>query len=131
VSHCLFPKVVVSFNTWSEEYNYEVTGEEQPLFHRKKLPVALVVIGMGLRLLPATRPASRKAFDWQGMAALSLALAALTYGINQIDTAHFGASLLSLQVWPFLLLALLLVTLPLASHALARASLFERRGGSG
>ncbi len=33
----------------------------------------------------------------------------MTYGINQIDTAHFGASLISLNVWPFLLLAMILV----------------------
>ncbi len=96
------------------------------------LPVALVVIGMGLRLLPATRTASRKAFDWQGMAALSLALAALTYGINQIDTAHFGASLLSLQVWPFLLLALLLALVfwqieRRAADPILRLSLFGAR----
>jgi len=96
------------------------------------LPVALVVIVMSLRLLPATRTASRKAFDWQGMAALSLALAALTYGINQIDTAHFGASLLSLQVWPFLLLALLLALLfwqieRRAADPILRMSLFGAR----
>lgn len=96
------------------------------------LPVALVVIAMSLRLLPATRTASRKAFDWQGMAALSLALAALTYGINQIDTAHFGASLLSLQVWPFLLLALLLGLLfwqieRRAADPILRMSLFGAR----
>ena len=96
------------------------------------LPVALVVIVMSLRLLPATRTASRKAFDWQGMAALSLALAALTYGINQIDTAHFGASLLSLPVWPFLLLALLLALLfwqieRRAADPILRMSLFGAR----
>lgn len=96
------------------------------------LPVALVVIVMSLRLLPATRTTSRKAFDWQGMAALSLALAALTYGINQIDTAHFGASLLSLQVWPFLLLALLLALLfwqieRRAADPILRMSLFGAR----
>ena len=96
------------------------------------LPVALVVIAMSLRLLPATRTASRKAFDWQGMAALSLALTALTYGINQIDTAHFGASLLSLQVWPFLLLALLLGLLfwqieRRAADPILRMSLFGAR----
>lgn len=96
------------------------------------LPVALVVIVMSLRLLPATRTTSRKAFDWQGMAALSLALAALTYGINQIDTAHFGASLLSLPVWPFLLLALLLALLfwqieRRAADPILRMSLFGAR----
>jgi len=73
------------------------------------IPVAVLVIAMSLRLLPATRAAERKPFDWQGMVVLGALLIALTYGINQIDTAHFGASLTSLTVWPFLLLAVILV----------------------
>jgi len=39
------------------------------------------------------------------MLALAVLLAALVYGINQIDTARFWASLASTAVWPFLLLA--------------------------
>jgi len=49
-------------------------------------------------------------FDWKGMLVLGGLLASLAYGINQIDTAHFFASLASLAVLPFLLaFALLLV----------------------
>jgi EmrB/QacA subfamily drug resistance transporter len=96
------------------------------------LPVALLVIVMSLRLLPTTRAAERKPFDWPGMVVLSLLLISLTYGINQVDTSDFGASLTSLNVWPFLLLALLL--LPVfraierrAADPILRMSLFGSR----
>lgn len=72
------------------------------------LPIALVLILLAWRTLPATRPAERKGFDWLGMAVLAALLAALAYGLNQIDTQNFVASVLSLQVWPFLLLAIVL-----------------------
>lgn len=72
------------------------------------LPVALVLMVAAWRTLPTTRPAGHKPFDWLGMAALAVLLAALAYGLNQIDTQHFVASLGSTAVWPFLLLALVL-----------------------
>ena len=68
------------------------------------LPIAVVVIAMGLRVLPSTRPDQRKAFDWPGMLVLGVLLASLAFGINQIDTSNFLASVASLNVWPFLLL---------------------------
>jgi exosome complex RNA-binding protein Rrp42 (RNase PH superfamily) len=42
VGHTKFPKVAVNFNTWSEEYNYEITGEDMTLFDQASLPLALV-----------------------------------------------------------------------------------------
>jgi EmrB/QacA subfamily drug resistance transporter len=73
------------------------------------LPIAAAVIVMGLRVLPTTRRAERLPFDWQGMLALGLALASLAFGINRIDTNVFGASVASVRVWPFLLLAAALI----------------------
>jgi len=74
------------------------------------LPIALVVVWMGIRLLPSKRWQARITFDWTGMLVLAGLLAALAYGINQIDTGHFFSSLVSLNVLPFLLaFALLLV----------------------
>jgi EmrB/QacA subfamily drug resistance transporter len=69
------------------------------------LPIAAVVIAMGWNLLPTARRAEPKPFDWLGMLVLGLMLAALAFGVNQIDVNMFGRSLLSLRVWPFLLLA--------------------------
>jgi EmrB/QacA subfamily drug resistance transporter len=73
------------------------------------LPIAAVVIFMGLRLLPTTRPETRRAFDWAGMLTLGIMLTALAYGLNQIDTQNFLGSLSSLSVWPFLAVALILL----------------------
>ncbi|MGQ9491771.1 MAG: MFS transporter [Anaerolineae bacterium] len=63
------------------------------------LPIALFVIGLSLALLPAAQPTQRGAFDWAGMLVLGLLLAALAVGINQLDTAHFAASLATPGVW--------------------------------
>lgn len=75
------------------------------------LPVALIVALAAWRLLPSTRPALRKPFDWAGMALLALLLAALAYGLNNIDTQNFAGSLASAAVWPFLTAAALLTPL--------------------
>ncbi len=73
------------------------------------LPIALIVIIMAWRLLPVTRPSSKRPFDWAGMLALSVLLASLSYALNQIDTQNFFSSLASLNVWPFLLLGFVLL----------------------
>lgn len=73
------------------------------------LPIAVVVIVLGLRLLPSSHPQTRQAFDWPGMLVLGILLTALAYGLNQIDTQNFFKSLASLSVWPFLVLAITLI----------------------
>lgn len=96
------------------------------------IPIAAALIIAALRVLPATRPRERKPFDWQGMAIMAVLLTALAYGINQIDTAHFGASIASLQVWPFLAVAI--VAAPMfrlveqrAQDPILRVGLFKSR----
>lgn len=96
------------------------------------IPVALFVIGMSIRLLPARRMSKTPAFDWAGMFLLSAALASLAYGLNQIDVNHFLSSLVSSRVLPFLLaaaaLALLLVAVEKkASNPILPAGLFQNR----
>ncbi|OJX37987.1 MAG: MFS transporter [Chloroflexi bacterium 44-23] len=66
------------------------------------IPIAIVIIVMAYRLLPTTRPAQVGSFDWKGMLVLALLLASLAIGINQIDTANFLSSLVSVAVLPFL-----------------------------
>jgi EmrB/QacA subfamily drug resistance transporter len=67
------------------------------------LPIAVVVLVMGWQLLPSTHRATSLPFDWAGMLVLGFMLAALSFGLNQIDTQNFFSSVTSLNVWPFLL----------------------------
>jgi MFS family permease len=69
------------------------------------------VIALSLRELPSGRPEQRRPFDWLGMAVLAAILAALTFGLNQLDTADIARSLGSPLVWPFLLVSVLLLPL--------------------
>jgi EmrB/QacA subfamily drug resistance transporter len=96
------------------------------------LPLAALVIMLSLRLLPTSRPATQHPFDWVGMIVLSILLTALAYGLNQINTANVVQSLSSLQVWPFLALAIVLVPVlwsieGRAADPILRTSLFARR----
>ena len=96
------------------------------------LPVAAWLIVAAWRLLPAKRPERTAPFDWRGTAVLSLLLAALALGVNHIDSAHLGASLTSLGVLPYLLLAIVFVPLfwqleLRADDPLVRPGLLRRR----
>lgn len=62
------------------------------------LPLAVIVMLLGLRLLPGTRPNVQKRFDWVGMIVLAMALAMLTFGINRLDIRHVAASIATLEV---------------------------------
>ena len=73
------------------------------------LPIAVVVIVLGLRLLPSSHSQTRQPFDWAGMLVLGILLAALAFGLNQIDTQNFFKSLASLDIWPFLVLAAIMI----------------------
>jgi multidrug resistance protein len=73
------------------------------------LPIAVILIIAAWGILPTTRPAELRPFDWVGMVILAVLLTSLAYGLNQIDTNNFFGSLASLQVWPVLLLTVLLV----------------------
>jgi EmrB/QacA subfamily drug resistance transporter len=96
------------------------------------LPISLVLIAASLRILPAARPPTRRAFDALGMLVLGVLLAALAFGISQINTADLASSLSSLAVWPFLLIAILLTPLFVtvergAKDPVVRVSLFSSR----
>lgn len=75
------------------------------------LPLAALVIGFSLRLLPATRPPSAPPLDWTGILVLSLLLGSMAYGLTMIDARNLLASLATLNVWPFLLTTALMVPL--------------------
>ncbi|PWH19646.1 MAG: MFS transporter [Ardenticatenia bacterium] len=73
------------------------------------LPIALAIIVAGWRLLPTVRPARQGEFDKAGMVILAILLASLAYGINRMDTTAIGESLKSWQVWPYLVIAIVLL----------------------
>lgn len=75
------------------------------------LPIALVVLVLASPLLPSQPAINRRPFDWPGMLVLALMLSFLTYGLTQIDSVRFWASVASLRVWPSLALALALLPL--------------------
>lgn len=69
------------------------------------LPIAAVVIFMGLKLLPTTRLTTQRPFDTAGMAVLGVMLVSFAYGMNQIDTQNFSAAWFRLMFCPYCLLA--------------------------
>jgi MFS family permease len=63
------------------------------------LPVAAVILVLGARALPASRPAiSQPPFDYAGIAVVAVMLTSLTMGIN-----HVLDKVLGLMLWPALL----------------------------
>ena len=77
------------------------------------LPIAAILIGGAVRLLPKGRLQSagdelRKPFDFAGAATLSVGLAALAVAITNFDSTIALASLASERVWPYLLIFALL-----------------------
>lgn len=73
------------------------------------IPLAILVMIWGFWVLPAQQPDTHPLFDWGGILSLSLLLGAFAFGLNQIDTGNFLGSLLSLNVWSFLLATLVLL----------------------
>jgi MFS family permease len=71
------------------------------------LPVAAVLIAAARRLLSDARAARARGLDALGTLLFCTALAALVWGINQIDGGAIVSSMLSTRVWPFALLAAL------------------------
>jgi len=72
------------------------------------LPVVAVLIWQALRLLPGTRATEPKPFDAAGALVLSLALGSLAIVFTEMDASRLLASLTSLPVAPFAVLAVLL-----------------------
>ncbi len=96
------------------------------------LPIAAIVIVLAWSTLPAARPVQQRRFDFAGMAILGAMLAALTFGINQLDTKNVVASVASLNVLPFLLIAIILLPIFVriesdSANPVLRTSLFKSR----
>lgn len=96
------------------------------------LPISIALIGASASVLPAARPSLRRGFDAIGMIVLASFLACLAFGISQINSADLSSSLSSLNVWPFLLIAVLLAPIFAfvergARDPIVRVSLFRSR----
>lgn len=96
------------------------------------LPLALLVIVGGLRILPDTYGAGRSSIDWTGIAVIGGLLAMFAYGINQLDTERLFESLISWRVLPWLVASFLLVPVFVrverrSADPLLRLSLLQNR----
>jgi len=66
------------------------------------VPIAITLMLLARRVLPPGVRGSAPAFDAVGAVLLSLVLGAAVIAIGEIDTQQLGASLLSIDVWPFI-----------------------------
>lgn len=71
------------------------------------LPIAAVVIFYSWRLLPIKKSELKPHFDWTGMVFIAILLSSFAYGINNIEAADGIKGILSVNVFPFLLITLI------------------------
>ena len=96
------------------------------------LPIAGAVLLGSFYLLPKSGKNNNIIFDWYGITVLGILVTSLAYGLNQIDTNNFLVSLSSLNVWPFLVLSLILLPIlwkveEVAGDPLIQVGLFKSR----
>ena len=76
------------------------------------IPIAVALIFGAWRLLPTgTSTEDLKPFDFGGAVSLSVGLAALAIAITNFDSAQMLTSISSINVWPFLLVFMILAPL--------------------
>jgi MFS family permease len=75
------------------------------------VPMALGLMAVGARILPAAAGREVRRFDAAGAFVLAIVLAAVVIGIGQIDTGALATSLTSWRVWPCL--AVIAIGIPL------------------
>jgi EmrB/QacA subfamily drug resistance transporter len=64
------------------------------------VPIAAVLVGVGLKRLPSARAAQPASFDGFGAVLLAIALAGIVWCLSELDAAGLPESLLSHRVWP-------------------------------
>jgi len=72
------------------------------------LPIVLILIWQAWRLLPGSGEENRKPFDAAGALLLSVVLGSVAIVLTELDSSNVMASLVSLPVAPFAVLAVLL-----------------------
>ena len=68
------------------------------------LPISILLIIFAYLILPDMEDSRKMKIDYPGIIILSLLSIFLAYGLNQIDSSNFLASLTSLNVAPFLII---------------------------
>ncbi|MFQ5571416.1 MAG: MFS transporter [Rhodothermales bacterium] len=96
------------------------------------VPLAFIAAFLGYTFLPTLRPAEAKPLDWGGIVTLGVLLVSLAYGLNLIETDAFFSSITSLNVWPFLVFAMVLIPVFIriekkTAEPLLRLNLFRSR----
>ena len=75
------------------------------------VPICIFIVISGIIVLPNNKAEETKATDKLGTLLMTLIILSLLYGLKNLDFFDFGPSLTSLNVWPFLLLSLVLLPL--------------------
>ncbi len=75
------------------------------------LPIAAVIIIGSFRILPNRKVENTSKFDWKGITLMGIGLGLFAFGINQTDTHTFYQSIISTNVYPYLLSSAILLTL--------------------
>jgi EmrB/QacA subfamily drug resistance transporter len=73
------------------------------------LPIAAIVIYLSFSTIPDTSGQRNNKFDWTGMSLLIVILASLAYGLNRINSAKLWESVSSPEVFPFFIIAIVLI----------------------
>ncbi len=89
------------------------------------VPLALLVIVLGIGRLPHERRAGTGRFDAPGALVLSVLLAAFAFGLSRIDSANFLASLLSPASGGLLLVAVVLAPIFVAIERRAESPVVD------
>jgi multidrug resistance protein len=96
------------------------------------LPIAIGLLVAAWRLLPCGGSKEQLPFDWVGGVLLTTLLFGIAVGVTNLDTAALGASLMSWQVGPFLLIGVILLPVfwwqeKRAADPVIRPSFFDAR----
>src|SRR5699024_10235397 len=85
-----------------------ITGTWQWMF-LINIPIAIFLIVMAIAKMPETKEQSARALDLSGTIYLSLGIVAMMFGITNIDSSEFVASLASVTVLPYLLAGIIFI----------------------
>lgn len=88
----------------------DIAGQEnwQFIFY-VNIPICLFVIIAGIFKLPNKKEEKVSPIDWAGIIVLSISILALLYGLKNIDFFDFLNSIQSVEVYPFLLIFIVLL----------------------